>query len=399
MPQFHYKAITRQGENRQGQIEAADEKEAARLLRSDGLLVTDIGASKTLGFIHLFSGKVPLTERIIFTRQLAVMMKSGLPLVQAISALQEQTENKNLARILGKVNQDVKGGTALSKSLAKYPAVFPPIYTNVVKSGEKSGKMEEVLNNMADQLEKDADLIARVRSAMIYPAVVLVALLGVIFLIVFFIMPQLKSVFADLGGNLPLTTVILLGASDILRRYILFFIIGFIAAIILVKRWVATSTGRRSWDTAKMRIPVFGPLAKKIYMARFSRTLSMLIAAGLPMLDAIETVKGVINNVIYQQSFDTISKSVENGIPLSKALGHDKNFSPMVVHLVTIGEQSGNLDYVLGEIAKFYDKEVENTTRNLSSLIEPMLMVIMGIGVGFVVASVLSPIYNLVGQM
>ncbi len=399
MPVFHYKGVTQAGTAQKGQLEAPTEKDAVRVLRSQGILVSKIGTQMEIPLTQYFRQRIPMRERIIFTRQLAVMVRAGLPLIQALDALQEQTENQGMRKILAEIAQEVKGGTALSKAFEKYPKIFPPIYSNVVKSGEKSGKMEEVLENLANQLEKDYDLIAKVKGAMIYPIVVVSFLFVVILLVIFFILPQLQSLFEEMSSELPLATRILLGFSNYTRKYFLLIIGIFVIVFFLFRRYIKTPGGKMRWDIFKLHIPLFGPLAKKIYMARFTRILGMLILAGLPVLEALETVKDVITNSLYQQSFQYISEQVENGVPLSQTLKKDRNFPPLVSHLIAIGEQSGKMDYVLSEIASFYDKEVENTTRNLSSLIEPILMIVIGIGVAIIALSVLQPIYGLVEVM
>jgi type IV pilus assembly protein PilC len=399
MPLFTYTGTTKSGTPAKGQITAETQKEATELLHRQHLIVTDIKTKNELHLIPSFGNKVPFKEKIIFTRQLAVMIKSGLPVVEALTALQEQTDSKNLSKIIGNVVQDIKGGTNLSQALAKFPTVFPPIYTNVVKSGEQSGKLEEVLLNMSDQLEKDYDLVARAKGAMIYPAIILTALIGVMFFISFFIIPQLNEVFSEMGGELPITTKILLKTSMALRQYAVFVFIGLSILAFILRRYIKTPSGQLVYDQIKLKAPVFGLLMKKLYMARFSRTMAMLISAGLPMLEVIKTSGEVINNAVYKKSFQTMADQVENGIQLSKILNEDKNFPPMVHHMISIGEQSGKLDYVLDQLATFFEKEVDNTTRNLSSMIEPLLMVVMGFGVGFVVISVMGPITNLANSL
>jgi type IV pilus assembly protein PilC len=399
MPSFLYKAIDNTGKSLKGRIQAENEKDALSLLKSKELVVTKISATANKSIGSPFGKGVPIRQKIIFTRQLAVMLKAGLPLVQGLNALEEQTENQNLKKIIGDITQDIKGGTPLSEALEKYPNAFPNLYVNVVKSGEKSGKLEEVLQNLADQLEKDFDLVSRVKSAMVYPIVVLVALIGVIFLITFFIMPQLTTVFAEMGNELPMSTKFLLSFSTIMRQYFLIVFLVFIGLFLTLRRIFRTPAGQVIAEKIKLRVPVFGTLIKKLYMARFTRTMAMLIGAGLPMLEVISTSAEVINSALYRNSLLKIVKDVENGLPLSKVIKHDKNFPPMIHHMLNIGEQSGNLDYVLNQLANYFEKDVDNLTRNLSSLLEPMLMVIMGVGVGFVVISVLGPIQNLANSM
>ncbi|MDO8513716.1 MAG: type II secretion system F family protein [bacterium] len=398
MPAFQYTALNK-GKKETGSIEAGTEAEAIKILREKHLLITDIHSQKSAGFSLHLARSVPMKEKIIFTRQLSFMIKAGMPVVQALTALKEQTESPILKTALEKIMQEVKGGEPLSSSLAKYPKIFNPTYISVVASGEKSGKLEEVLNNLADQQEKDFDLISKVKSAMIYPLVILIALLGVMFLIVFYIMPQLESVFKDFGGELPASTKFLMSLSSNLRKYFYIYFSIIILLIVFSKQFTKYPRIRLWVDKLRISLPILGMMNKKIYMARFTHTLSMLISAGLPVLEAIKISGEVVNNSVYQKSFNDLFKGVEGGVPFSELLKKDKNFPPMLGHMCSIGEQSGNLDYVLSQIASFYEKEVETITRNLSTLIEPILMILMGIGVAFVVLSVLGPINSITNNI
>lgn len=396
--QFYYTSINK-SKKESGTIDAESEIHAAKMLRERHLVIVKLTNKKPSGFSINLSKSVSMKEKIIFTRQLAIMIKSGMPVVQALVALSEQTESRVLSEALEKIIQTVKGGAPLSGTLATYPKIFNSTYISVVASGEKSGKLDEVLNNLADQQERDYDLVTKVKSAMIYPMVILVGLIGVMLLIMFFIMPQLGAVFKDFGGTLPASTRFLLAFSDSLRKYFIVYVIIFIILFITFKRWTKHPSGRNAIDQLKLRLPVLGILNKKLYMARFTQTMSMLISAGLPMLEVIKISGDVITNSVYKKSITDLLSGIEGGIPFSEVLKKDKNFPPMLGHMTAIGEQSGNLDYVLSQIAGFYQREVETTTKNLSSMIEPILMVLMGIGVGFIVISVLGPISSITNNM
>jgi len=404
--QYTYSAKNQEGQRLTGVIEAGSEVEAAKILKNHQLFVLEIKKEKAglPGMSHslkipFLSDRVSLKDKIIFTQQLAMMIKAGLPLVEAFRALEEQTENKYFSKTIAEIASEVKGGRALSETLAKFPKIFNQLYISIVRSGEKSGKLDEVLERLADQLQKDYDLIAKIKAAVTYPIVVIVALVGIVILMLIFVVPQLKSIFQDLGAELPLTTRIVLGASDAIRNYWYIFLVVILGLIFSLRYWARTATGGLIWDNFKLKIPLIGPLTRKIYMARFTRTMGTLVASGLPMLDIIETVSGVINNRLYQEAFKRISKDIENGVPLSSALDKQKIFPPMIYHLVAIGEKSGKLDFVLLSMANFFDKEVETTTANLATLVEPILIIIIGTGVGFVVASVIMPIYSLVNAI
>jgi len=404
--QYTYSAKNQEGQRLTGVIEAGSEVEAAKILKNHQLFVLEIKKEKAglPGMSHslkipFLSDRVSLKDKIIFTQQLAMMIKAGLPLVEAFRALEEQTENKYFSKTIAEIASEVKGGRALSETLAKFPKIFNQLYISIVRSGEKSGKLDEVLERLADQLQKDYDLIAKIKAAVTYPIVVIVALVGIVILMLIFVVPQLKSIFQDLGAELPLTTRIVLGASDAIRNYWYIFLVVILGLIFSLRYWARTATGGLIWDNFKLKIPLIGPLTRKIYMTRFTRTMGTLVASGLPMLDIIETVSGVINNRLYQEAFKRISKDIENGVPLSSALDKQKIFPPMIYHLVAIGEKSGKLDFVLLSMANFFDKEVETTTANLATLVEPILIIIIGTGVGFVVASVIMPIYSLVNAI
>lgn len=386
------------GKTTKGEIEAGNEQEAAASLREKGGIVLSVTAKKETGpILGRLRSRVSLKDKILFTKQLAVMIKAGLPLDQALKVLSEQIPSKAMGRAIHDMARDVEGGIPLSQSMDKHPGIFPSVYINLIKSGERSGKLEDVLFKLADQQEKDYELISKVRGAMIYPIVIFAALLGVMAIIILFVMPQIQKVFDDLDAALPLPTRILLSTSAFAREW--FFVIaalvvgGIVGLRIYVKRSEAAHVW---WDRVKLKIPIFGPLMKKIAMARFTRTTATLIAAGLPMLEILDTVAEVMGNVVYRDAVRRTRNQVEAGMALSKALGDEKIIPTIVSQVVAIGEKSGNLDFSLSNIADFYDKEVDATTRNLSSILEPILMIAIGIGVGFVVISVISPIYNLV---
>ncbi|MEX0594535.1 MAG: type II secretion system F family protein [Patescibacteria group bacterium] len=397
MTTYSYSAKTPEGgTNEKGEIEAESTNEAASKLREKGLLPITIGLPKKKLDIRLFKKKVPLREKIIFTRQLAVMVKAGLPLTSAIQALRKQTENSKFQEVLDDVIIQVRGGQTLSSIMGKHTDVFPDVYIAVVRAGESTGKLSEVLFTLAQQQEKQAELISKVKGALMYPAVILVALIGVIGLIVFFVLPSLQTIFADFGSELPFTTKLLFSTSTFAQRYYWLIALILIALFYLLRFSISKPRGRLVFDRFVLIMPVFGDLTKKVYMANFARTMAMLTQASLPILESIKIVRRTISNKHYDNAFVRISQAVENGQPLSKAIGREPIFPPMVTQLINLGEQSGELESVLGEISRFYDSEVDNITRNLSALIEPIMLIIMGVGVAFVVTSVLSPIYKLV---
>jgi len=400
---FTYSAKTADGKIEQGKLEAASVDQASKLLHEKKLFVLELkkdeqgvsGVKKDMP-IPFIGKRVSLKDKIVFTQQLAMMVKSGLPLIDAFTSLEEQTENKYFASIIHEITDEVEGGKPLSETITKYPKVFSKFYISIVRSGEKSGKLDEVLERLSDQLQKDYDLITKIKAAVTYPILVVVALVGIMIVMLIFVIPQLKQIFADIGAELPLLTRIILGTSDILRNFWYIFVLLIIGIYVGIRFWINNPAGALTYDKIKLRIPLVGGIIKKLYMARFARTMGTLVASGLPMLDIIDTVKDVLTNKVYQRGFENISKDVESGITLSVTLKKQGIFPPMIYNLISTGEKSGKLDYVLLSMADFFDKEVEASTSNLATLIEPILIIIIGAGVGLVVASVLMPIYSLV---
>lgn len=392
------------GELQSGTIEAPNEIKAANMLHTQGLFVLELKTGsipfqKIASNLNISSSlfkKVTLKDKIIFTQQLAMMIKAGLPLIDAFAALVEQTENKYFASVIADIALGVKGGKTISEIIAQYPRIFSKFYIAVIHSGEKSGKLDEVLARLAEQLQKDYDLITKIKAAITYPILVIVTLVGIVILMLIFVIPQLKTIFRDMGVELPLVTRIILGTSDLIINYWYIIILLLLGLALGWRFWMRTAAGKLIWDRFKLKIPLIGPIIRKIYMTRFCRTTGTLVASGLPILNIIDTIGDVIDNRVYQNAFKKISKDIENGIQFSVTLKKQMIFPAMIYHLIAIGEKSGKLDYVLLSMADFFDKEVEATTSNLATLIEPILIIIIGAGVGLVVASVIMPIYSLV---
>lgn len=399
MAYFIYRAKSPDGQIFKGDVEAASQNEAIGNLRRRNLLILELRVRSKTDLLSFFKRRISLKEKIIFTRELAIMIRSGLPLVKAMESLREQTTNKHFAQIIAKIATDIRGGDPLSMALSKHPSVFEPLYISVAKSGEQAGKLDETFMRLADQLDKDYALILRVRGAMIYPAFILATLALVVVLILIFVIPQLKNIFEEMGGKLPWATRFLIALSIFLKNYWWLLLIAIIGAIIGWRFFVKSMAGAIWWDKVKIRIPLFGSLFKKLYMARFARTTATLIAAGLPLLQTLKTLQDVIGNRYYAQNLVEIARKVESGYQLSAALKESPLFPTMVTNLVSVGEQSGNLDYALTNLADFFDREVDVVTHNLTTLIEPIMILIVGAGVAFVIASVLMPIYNLMSVM
>ena len=393
---YSAKSLT-DGRVEKGKTTAENLSQAIQKLKSSGLTPIKITEIKSSSFnLSIIFKKVPANEKIIFTRQLATMIKAGLPLVKAIDSMKSQSSNEYFKSILTQIAMDLKGGILLSKSLAKYPKTFSDIYVSIVRTGEQTGQLSEVLFELAKQQEKDADLISKVRGAMIYPIIILVALISVVILILVFVLPSLQAVFNDANVQLPFATRILLGSSGFTIHYYWLMIIIFIGLYFFIRFYLKTTRGKLIYDKLKIKLPVFGALTTRVYMARFSRTTATLVKSSVPILEAMKIVRQTINNIHYHQAFDRISKSIEGGDTIAKSLQKEPLFPPMVTQLISLGEESGNVETSLQEVAEFYEKEVDNLTKNLATMIEPIMMIVMGLGVAFVVAAVLGPIYGLV---
>ena len=396
---FAYNAKNKEGKVVKDYIEATDEKTAIQSLKDSQLFVIDIKAKDQSKGASAFQQKVGLKEKIIFTQQLAMMIRSGLSVTEALEALRDEAQNKYFVAAINKVMLDVKGGTTLSEAFSKHPAIFSSIYCNMTKAGEQSGKLDMVLDRLSSQLEKDYDLNRKVRGALSYPIFVMFALIIVMVLIITVIIPQLKSVFDDAGVALPATTRAIIWLSDIFQKYGIYLLIifgGLIGGFI----WASKKRSfRKILDRLYTKIPVIGPLLVKTYISRFSRTFASLVASGMPVLDAITTSSEVVGNIIYSDELMKLVEKVKNGQSISSAMKQSPLFPRMVSQLSTVGEKSGNLSEVFDKIADFFDRDIDNTTANLSSMLEPVIMVVMGVGIGFIVVSVLQPMYGLVNAI
>lgn len=393
---FRYKARDQSGVLRQGEIEAESQPAVYSILKKEGLVpffIKEKGAGKK--FEIPFFGRVSIKDLAIFTKELQVMVKAGLPLVAALKALGEQVENKRLAEVSLKLAEMVEGGTALSSALSNFPSVFSPLYISIIKSGEKSGKLEDMLLSLTEQLEKTYELMSKIRGVMIYPAFVLAALFGVVVILLIYVIPALTKLFEEIGGTLPFATIALIKTSNFVLKFwwlLLLMVFGLYGCLILYRR---TVKGRRNLDKFKIKLPLFGSLMKKIYIARFCRTSSTLIKAGLPVLEVLKTSRDVLGNIIYQEEIEKVEKLVEGGLSLSAALKESAHFPVMVNQLISVGETSGSIEDSLDTLADFFEKEVTVATAALASLIEPVLIIIIGLGVGFAIVSVIKPIYTL----
>ena len=386
-------------------VQADSEASATRLIRAEGLVPTEIkiqaGGGGGLAFLHRFTDKVKAKDRVLFSRQLSTLINAGLPLVQALRSVNDQTTSKPLKVIMGDVIGAVEGGSTLSVALGKHPKVFDQIYVNLVAAGEASGTLDAALERLAIQQEKDADLNSKLRGAMTYPIIVVVVMVAVVGFMVVTVLPQVKNLYDGLpggGGGLPLITRILLAISDFTIHYWWVVVIVLVILVVATTRWIQTPGGRQVFDKLKMRTPPFGQLFMKMYMARFSRTGTTLVASGVPLLQMLDITSRAVNNVHVEASIKRAIDKVRGGKALSESLANDPNFLPLVPSMIRIGEQSGSMEQMMGKAAEYYEKEVDNQIAAISSIIEPVMMVLLGVVAFIIVAAVLLPIYGLAGN-
>ncbi len=398
MATFEYKAIDQGGETLTGIVVAASENTAYAMLKDRNLVIVNLKARRQL---KIFSGtlaifkRVKAKEMVVFARQLSVMISASVPLVRALKVLVRQTENVRFKSIISELADDVDGGAKLSQSMSKYPDVFSNFFVQMVRSAETTGRLDEILSYLADQTEKDYDLISRVKGALIYPIFIVSALIVVGSAMMIFVMPQLLSILSESKVQLPVTTRALIAISDFMRGYwwaILFVIIGLFVGYRAYRR---TAHGKQITDVVKLRLPIFGNVFNKIYLNRFSRSLSTLITSGVPITHSLEIVSDVVGNTVYKNLTIQTKKQVEAGNSISSVFIKSKIVPLMLPQMMSIGEQSGKLDVVLDKVADFYGREVTNLLSNLVNLIEPIILILMGIAVGVLVSAILLPIYNL----
>jgi len=397
--QYSYKAKNTDGKIVKGIMDAESEAIAQNVLREKNLFVLEIKGTKEQPLEKYFKKKIAIKDKIIFTEQLGIMIKSGISIVDGLRALEEETENKNFAIIIKKIISDVEGGTPFSKSLEKHKEAFSEIYVNMVKSGEQSGKIDMVLLRLASQLEKEYELKRKIKGALAYPIFVMIALVVVLVLVITYIIPQLKIVFDDAGVSLPLLTRILIGMSAFLQQYGLYLLAIVVMLVVAGIQFRKTEPGRRIFDSILIKIPVFGLLLKKSYMAQFTRTFASLVASGLPLLDVFRVAGGTIGNILYEKEIEQMALEIKSGQPISSTLKKSKLMPKMVGQLASVGEKSGNIDEVFDTLADFFERDVDNITSNLSALLEPIIMVVMGVGIGLVIVAIYQPIYGLVNAI
>lgn len=403
---FSYKAKLKNGEVVSGTIEAADRFVASRELRAHGQTPLSITQGDKITNIDLmvyfnkFFGKVSLSEQILFTKNLSGMLKAGLSLYRALSVLQKQTKNKNMNRILEELSAEINSGGTLSTGLAKFPRIFSKLFISMTKAGEESGNLASALTEVGMNLEKSNTLTKKIKGALVYPGVIMSAMVIIGILMFAFVVPTLASTFKELGVKLPVTTQAIIWIGEFFSNNLAVVFIGLIAAVFLILNLVKASFMARYIDFLILKLPVISNITKELNTARTARTLSALLLSGVSISRAIEITQDVVQNLYYKKVLSEAIQGIEKGVPLSQSfVDNPKLYPTMMAEMVQVGEETGKLSDMLLQVALFYEEEIENKTRNLSTIIEPVLMIFIGAGVGFFAISMITPLYSVLNNI
>lgn len=397
MPKFSYRAKDIQGVDHTGVIETVDQHQAARLMSRKGLIVISVNQIKENNntIIKRFINKVSFSDLVVSTRQLSTMIESGLVLSEALDILKEQQQNKYFKDVLDEVSQDVKSGLEFSVALKKHPDVFPELYSNLIHAGESSGKLDTVLAQMAINLEKNREFRSKVQGALIYPLIILITMSVVMTVMVVFVIPKLTSLYTQSNIDLPLPTKILIAVSSFATNFWWLIIILVTIGVISFNKWVKTPSGKYRFDELLLKIPVIKRVVEGISLAEFTRTFGLLTTAGIPILDALNIVSDIIGNAVYRKALQDSLTGVERGLSLSKELENTGVFPSIIPAMYRVGEETGKVDQVSFKLAEYFEQESDQLVKNLTVIMEPLVLVLLGVGVAFLVLSIILPIYKL----
>lgn len=402
MAVYRWNGRTRQGAYEKGEITADSTAKAMEELRKKDIFVISV---KKKGEFFTLSGssskgvsqktKINDTNLIVFTRQFSSLIESGVPILQGLTIMIEQQKNPQLKGILLKIREGIESGLSLSDSLKKFPNTFNDLYVNLVESGEKGGVLDRVFKRLAVYFEKILKLKRKIKGAMIYPSIVLSVAIGVIVILMTFVIPVFANLFSSVGAKLPTLTTDVIAFSNFMRAYLIYTLIALAAVVIAIRAYYKKENGKRNIDRITLKIPLFGELLRKVAIARFARTLSTMVESGVPILSGLAIVSKTSGNKIIEESLMRAKEDVSSGSPLSTALNKTKLFPPLVIQMVMVGEKTGNLDAMLNKVADYYDEEVDNAVNNLTQMLEPALIIFLGIVVGTLVVAMYLPIFNL----
>ncbi|MBI3088404.1 MAG: type II secretion system F family protein [Candidatus Omnitrophica bacterium] len=395
MPSFAYVVKDKAGQTHHGVLDTPSRQALIEQLWKQEFVVLSIEERQAKRARAFSPGGVKAHQLVVFSRQLATMIGSGIPIIGSLDALAEQMEDRNFRRILRRMRDDVEAGSSLSEALAKHPRAFSDFFLNMVRAGESSGRLDEILDRLANYLEKIDVMRRKVQASLYYPAVVTVLAMGITAFLVIFVVPKFKDIFASLGGQLPLATRLLLQVSDFMRHFLLLEIGLLIAAIIGFRMYIGTKGGRAWFDRVKLDLPVIGILLRKVAIARFARTLATLARAGVPILTAMEIVARTSGNKVIETAVMTARTSVREGENIADPLAQSKAFPPMVTRMISVGEKTGELEKMLSKVADFYESEVDAAVSGLTSLIEPLIIAFLGLVIGSIVIALFMPIFTI----
>lgn len=400
MKKYKYRAKDREGKTLTGEVEAFSEGAAARVLREKGLIVISISASSEglFSLITKFKTRVSSAELVTFTRQLSTMVNAGLAITDSLVILRSQS-GPGMRPVVARILSDVEAGSSLSDALKKHPKVFSPIYIALVRSGETGGVLDQVMNRLADNLEKTQEFRGKVKGALVYPIIIVVGMAGVAFVMMVFVIPKLTQLYSDFDAKLPIATQILITISTFMAKFWPLIIFGVFGAIYGARLYKATPSGRRKIDGLIFKIPLIGKLQQQIILTEFTRTLSLMVGTGVSILEGLNVTAGVVGNVIVSDAIKAASKQVEKGFPVAYSLAQHPDAFPFILsQMVSVGEETGKMAEVLEKVSHVFEVESEQQVKMITAAIEPLIMVVLGIGVGFLVIAIILPIYNLTSQ-
>lgn len=394
MQRFRFKARNKIGDLKKGVVEAGDKKAAVEVLRNRDLYIIDLNKEgQGLAFMSMFE-KVKFEDVVNFTRQLSTMIGAGLPLTDSLDILQAQAKPV-LEEVIEDLLRSIEGGASFGDALAEHGEVFSDVYIALVRAGEAAGVLDTVLSRLADNLEKQREFRAKTKGALIYPVIVLIGMTLVGIVMMIFVLPKMTAMYEDFDAELPMVTKILMGISDFMVKSWWIFVVVVFGFLWALRQWRKTDFGGRKVDELILKVPLYGEIKEQLVMAEFTRTLSLLVASGVALVEGLEIVKGVVGNRVYADALKEIVDEVEKGNPLASSLAKHKEFPILVSQMTAVGEQTGKLDEILERIAGYYESEAEHAVKNLSTAMEPIIMVILGLGVGFMIVAIIVPIYNL----
>ena len=400
MPVFEYRGIDKLGKTVRGIVDSENQRTARLKLKRDGVFITELtnkqrSLAKKQSQKRATGTRVNVQDLSMMTRQLATLIKANVPLVESLSAVSEQVENPTLKEAVSELRNQVNEGAQLHKSMRKFPKIFNNIYVSMVEAGEMSGTLDIILLRLAEFTEAQNELNAKVKSAMMYPVIMMLFTLGMLFILFIFVIPKVTQVFEDANKKLPWFSEVVINASGVMVNYWHIIIVGMVAAVVMFRSWKATPSGSDQWDAMLLKFPVVGKMARLIAVSRFTRTLSTLLAGGVPMLQSMDIVRHVVNNAVLAKAVDQARENISEGESIAGPLKKSEEFPPLVITMISIGEKTGDLENMLTQVSDAYDFQVKNSIQGLTSLLEPVMIVTMGLVIGVIVFAIMMPIIEM----